>query len=152
MEIAGEALVSGGDDVEVDGAISRAFLVALSQIGFPSIQQSDGDKLITMLLHRFSPDLDVARNASCSGGSFEEESIESLEKREVTFKLMAHVFDKAKLDSKLHDKASSIARRQLQSMSAFLKVVICVAIVLRSEQGWSCGKPNETFIYHLQNF
>ncbi|XP_056844326.1 phosphatidylinositol 4-kinase alpha 1-like isoform X2 [Raphanus sativus] len=121
VEIAGEALVSGGDDVEVDGAISRAFLVALSQIGFPSIQQSDGDKLITMLLHRFSPDLDVARNASCSGGSFEEESIESLEKREVTFKLMAHVFDKAKLDSKLHDKASSIARRQLQSMSAFLK-------------------------------
>ncbi|KAG2304894.1 hypothetical protein Bca52824_033545 [Brassica carinata] len=145
VEIAGEAMVSG-NDVDMDPAISRAFLVALSRNGFPSIQQSDGDKLITMLVLRncyssvnnedFSPDLEVA---SCnqsfmnkgSGGSFsvfrqqvasfEDESIESLEKQEITFKLITHVLDKVKVDSKLYDQVSSIAKRQLQSMSTFLK-------------------------------
>ncbi|CAN6927714.1 unnamed protein product [Brassica oleracea] len=141
VEIAVEAMVSG-DDVDTDRGISRAFLVALSQNGFPSIQQSDGDMLITVLLHKFSTNsvvhneefshgLDVASNASCSGGSFsvfrqqvassEDESIESLEKQEITFKLMAHVLDKVKVDSKLYDQVNSIAKRQLQSMSAFLK-------------------------------
>ena len=137
MEITEEAI---GDDVDTDPAISRAFLVALSHNGFPSIQQSDGDELITMLLHqfstneKFSPDLEVA---SCSGGSFsvfrqqvasfEDESVESLENQEITFKLMAHVLDKVKVDSKLYDQVSSIAKRQLQSMSAFLKVIVFVA-------------------------
>ncbi|KAJ0242191.1 Phosphatidylinositol 3-/4-kinase [Hirschfeldia incana] len=129
VEIAGEAMVSC-DDVDMDSKISRAFLVALSRNGFPSIQQSDGDKLITMLLHQFSTycyssvdndkfshDLEVASNASCSGGS----SFENLEKQEVTFKLITHVLDKVKVDSKLYDHVSSVAKRQLQSISAFLK-------------------------------
>lgn len=130
MEIAGEAI---GDDVDMDPAISRAFLVALSHNGFPSIQQSDGDEMITMLLHQFSTN----ENASCSGGSFsvfrqqvdsfEDESVESLEKQEITFKLMAHVLDKVKVDSELYDQLSCIAKRQLQSMSAFLKVIVFVA-------------------------
>ncbi|KAH0920787.1 hypothetical protein HID58_020805 [Brassica napus] len=129
VEITEEAI---GDDVDVDPAISRAFLVALSHNGFPSIQQSDGDELITMLLHqfstneKFSPDLDVASKGSFSVfrqqvASFEDESVESLENQEITFKLMAHVLDKVKVDSKLYDQVSSIAKRQLQSMSAFLK-------------------------------
>ena len=135
MEITEEAI---GDDVDVDPAISRAFLVALSHNGFPSIQQSDGDELITMLLHqfstneKFSPDLDVASKGSFSVfrqqvASFEDESVESLENQEITFKLMAHVLDKVKVDSKLYDQVSSIAKRQLQSMSAFLKVIVFVA-------------------------
>ncbi|WZY96960.1 hypothetical protein YC2023_069289 [Brassica napus] len=129
VEITEEAI---GDDVDVDPAISRAFLVALSHNGFPSIQQSDGDELITMLLHqfstneKFSPDLEVASKGSFSVfrqqvASFEDESVESLENQEITFKLMAHVLDKVKVDSKLYDQLSCIAWRQLKSMSAFLK-------------------------------
>ncbi|CAH8350432.1 unnamed protein product [Eruca vesicaria subsp. sativa] len=100
-----------GDDVDMDPAISRAFLVALCKNGFPSTQQSDGDKLITVLLHQFRQQV----------ASFEDESIESLEKQEIIFKLISHVLGKVKVDSKLHDQVSSIARRKLQSMSAFLK-------------------------------
>lgn len=135
MEITEEAI---GDDVDVDPAISRAFLVALSHNGFPSIQQSDGDELITMLLHqfstneKFSPDLEVASKGSFSVfrqqvASFEDESVESLENQEITFKLMAHVLDKVKVDSKLYDQLSCIAWRQLKSMSAFLKVIVFFA-------------------------
>ncbi|KAF2593101.1 hypothetical protein F2Q70_00042724 [Brassica cretica] len=128
-----------------DAEISRAFLVALSQ-NFPPIQQSDGSKLITMLLHAsppspistncYSSSMSVVVNGESdvgqlsfgfsqgSGGSetsFYIESIESLEKQEVNFKLITHVLDNLKVDSKLHDQVSSIAKRQLQSMSAFLK-------------------------------
>lgn len=143
-----------------DPAISKAFLVALSQNFPPSIRQSDGDKLITVLLHQFAenhshPD-EVASHASSNqssmsavvnGGSlvwesdvdklnsgfsqqvvsFEHESIESLEKQEIVFRLITHILDKVKVDSKLHDQVSSIAKRQLHSMSAFLKVMLFVA-------------------------
>ncbi|KFK22742.1 hypothetical protein AALP_AAs61128U000100 [Arabis alpina] len=54
--------------------------------------------------------------------SFEDESIESLEKQEIVFKLITHVLDKVKVDFKLHDQVSSIAKRQLQSMPGFLKL------------------------------
>ncbi|CAA7048445.1 unnamed protein product [Microthlaspi erraticum] len=162
-----------------DPAISRAFLVALTQ-NFPSIRQTDGDKLIKFLLNQFaenrappespmkqlqlnspiskseelSPGLDVAKSVSVvvnegslqwktdvdqlsfgsnegSGGShlvlrdqvasFEEDSIQSLEMQEFALKLLTSVLDKVKVDDKLHDQVSSVAKRQLQSMSAFLK-------------------------------
>ncbi|CAH8301812.1 unnamed protein product [Eruca vesicaria subsp. sativa] len=130
VEIAGEVMVPG-DDVDMDPAISRAFLVALSRVGFPSVKKSDGDKLITVLLHQFRSNcysssvyneefssLSVFRQQV---SSIEDESIESLEMQEITFNLISHVLDKVKVDSKLHDQVSSIARRKLQSMSAFLK-------------------------------
>ncbi|KAK2665282.1 hypothetical protein Ddye_003856 [Dipteronia dyeriana] len=53
--------------------------------------------------------------------SYEEDSVESLEKQEIVFKLIGHVLDKVQVDAKLLDQVRSIARRQLQSMSAFLK-------------------------------
>lgn len=113
-----------------DQAISKAFLVAVSQ-NFPSIQQSDGDKLITVLLHQF----DVVNGVDeLSFGykhvftqklaSFEDESIDSLEKQEIAFKLVTNVLGKVKLDSRLQLLVRSIAKRQLQSMSVFLKVVL----------------------------
>ncbi|KAJ0229393.1 Phosphatidylinositol 4-kinase alpha 1 [Hirschfeldia incana] len=174
-----------------DPEISKAFLVALSQ-SFPSILQSDGDKLITMLLDQFvvsrehqrqqnnseeassaqgspvstsrypsgqaeesSPGSTVSSKSSSvvvnggsivwksgvdqlsfgfsegSGGSnpvfrqqvasFEDESIESLEMQEIAFRLITHILDKVKIDSKLQDQVRFIAKKQLQSMSAFLK-------------------------------
>ncbi|KAH0926247.1 hypothetical protein HID58_018503 [Brassica napus] len=169
---------------DADPSISKAFLVALSQ-NFPSILQSDGDKLITMLLDQFvvspspkehqrqqnsdetssahssaqteesSPGSTVSSMSSSvvvnggsivwksgvdqlsfgfsegSGGSnpvfrqqvasFEDESIESLEMQEIAFRLITHILDKVKIDSKLLDQVSFIAKKQLQSMSAFLK-------------------------------
>ncbi|EOA36778.1 hypothetical protein CARUB_v10008074mg [Capsella rubella] len=104
-----------------DQAISMAFLVAVSQ-NFPSIQQSDGDKLITVLLHQFSEVISVDEHVFTQKvASFEDESIESLEKQEIAFKLVTNVLGKVKLDSKLHLLVRSIAKRQLQSMSVFLK-------------------------------
>lgn len=55
--------------------------------------------------------------------SFEEETIESLEKQEVAFKLLAFILEKAQIDSKIVEKARMIAKRQLQSAPAFLRVM-----------------------------
>ncbi|KAG5391470.1 hypothetical protein IGI04_021433 [Brassica rapa subsp. trilocularis] len=182
----------GDGDGDGDPSISKAFLVALSQ-NFPSILQSDGDKLITMLLDQFvvsraplnsansetssaqsspvstnrypsgkteesspgdgstvsskSSSAVVVNGGSIvwktgvdqlsfgfsegSGGSnpvfrqqvasFEDESIESLEKQEIAFRLITHILEKVKVDSKLQDQVRFIAKRQLQSTSAFLK-------------------------------
>ncbi|WZZ64016.1 hypothetical protein YC2023_075386 [Brassica napus] len=197
-EVVIAATSCGGGDGDGDPSIAKAFLVALSQ-NFPSILQSDGDKLITMLLDQFvvsrappSPkeqqnsansDTSSAQSSPVStnrypsgkteesspgdgstvsskssssvvvnggsivwktgvdqlsfgfsegsGGSnpvfrqqvasFEDESIESLEKQEIAFRLITHILEKVKVDSKLQDQVRFIAKRQLQSMSAFLK-------------------------------
>ncbi|PQM38135.1 phosphatidylinositol 4-kinase alpha 1 [Prunus yedoensis var. nudiflora] len=54
--------------------------------------------------------------------SFEEESVENLEKQEIAFKLVAHILDKVRIDSALLEQVRFIAKRQLQSMSVFLKI------------------------------
>uniref|UniRef100_A0A2P2KQZ5 Phosphatidylinositol 4-kinase alpha 1-like n=1 Tax=Rhizophora mucronata TaxID=61149 RepID=A0A2P2KQZ5_RHIMU len=54
--------------------------------------------------------------------SFEEESVEGLEKQEIAYKLIAHVVERVKIDSKLLEQVRFIAKKQLQSLSAFLKV------------------------------
>ena len=54
--------------------------------------------------------------------SFEEESVESLEKQEIAFKLIAHILDKVQIDSRLLEQVRLIAKKQLQSLSLFLKV------------------------------
>lgn len=53
---------------------------------------------------------------------FEEESVESLEKQEVAFKLIAHILEKARIDTGLLEEVRSISKRQLQSMYVFLRV------------------------------
>ncbi|KAL3597325.1 hypothetical protein D5086_008962 [Populus alba] len=54
--------------------------------------------------------------------SFEEESVEGLEKQEIAFKLIGLVLDCARIDNKLLDQVRLIAKKQLQSLSAFLKI------------------------------
>jgi phosphatidylinositol 4-kinase len=54
--------------------------------------------------------------------SFEEESVESLEKQEIAFKLIAHILDKVQIDSRLLEQVRLIVKKQLQSLSVFLKV------------------------------
>ena len=61
--------------------------------------------------------------------SFEEEPVESLEKQEVAFKLIAHILDKVHIDTGLVEQVRLIAKRQLQSMTVFLKV-ICFLLLL----------------------
>jgi phosphatidylinositol 4-kinase len=54
--------------------------------------------------------------------SFEEETAEGLEKQEIAYKLIGHVLDCVKIDNKLLELVRFIAKKQLQSLSAFLKV------------------------------
>lgn len=54
--------------------------------------------------------------------SFEEESVESLEKQEIAFELIGHILDKVHIDPKLVEQVRLIAKKQLQSLSAFLKI------------------------------
>ncbi|KAL6963883.1 1-phosphatidylinositol 4-kinase [Sarracenia purpurea var. burkii] len=54
--------------------------------------------------------------------SFEEEQVESLEKQEIAFKLIAHILDKVHIDPTLLEQVRIIAKEQLQSMPAFLKI------------------------------
>lgn len=56
--------------------------------------------------------------------SFEEESVESLEKQEIAFKLIGHILDKVQIDPKLLEQVRNIAKEQLHSMLAFLKVKV----------------------------
>ncbi|KAL4615716.1 hypothetical protein ACB092_07G146600 [Castanea dentata] len=54
--------------------------------------------------------------------SFEEESIESLEKQEIAFKLIAHILDKVHVDTRVLEQVRLITKKQLQSLSVFLKI------------------------------
>ncbi|CAK7329726.1 unnamed protein product [Dovyalis caffra] len=54
--------------------------------------------------------------------SFEEESVEGLEKQEIAYKLIGHVLGCVRIDNKLLEQVRFIAKKQLQSLSAFLKV------------------------------
>lgn len=62
--------------------------------------------------------------------SFEEEPVESLEKQEVAFKLIAHILDKVRIDTGILEQVRLIAKRQLQSMTVFLKVISFMLLVL----------------------
>lgn len=54
--------------------------------------------------------------------AFEEEAVESLEKREMAFKLIGHIMDRVTIDAALLEQVRGIARDQLHSMVSFLKV------------------------------
>nr|GME21199.1 phosphatidylinositol 4-kinase alpha 1-like [Ipomoea batatas] len=54
--------------------------------------------------------------------AFEEEAVESLEKREMAFKLIGHIMDRVTIDAALLEQVRGIARDQLHSMVSFLKI------------------------------
>ena len=60
--------------------------------------------------------------------SFEEESVESLERQEIAFKLIAHLLEKVHIDAGLLEQVRLIAKKQVQSMSVFLKVSILLSM------------------------
>ena len=53
---------------------------------------------------------------------FEEESVEFLERQEIAFKLIAHVLEKVHVEPVLLEQVRLIGKKQIQSMSVFLKV------------------------------
>ncbi|KAL8556015.1 hypothetical protein ACS0TY_003722 [Phlomoides rotata] len=53
---------------------------------------------------------------------FEEESVENLEKQDIVFMLIGHIYSKVAIDPQLMEQVRGIARDQLQSMLAFLKI------------------------------
>lgn len=100
----------GGSRVVVDDAVSTASSRVSEMNGVSSIASNmDGE----------GP---VRRQVA----NFEEESIESVEKQEILFKLVGHILDnKVKMDHRLVEQVRLVAKRQLQSSSAFLKVQFC---------------------------
>ncbi|XP_047337579.1 phosphatidylinositol 4-kinase alpha 1-like [Impatiens glandulifera] len=54
--------------------------------------------------------------------SFEEESLEGLEKQEIAFRMITHILDKAEVETKLMEDVMKIVNEQLQLMIAFLKI------------------------------
>ncbi|XP_073045657.1 phosphatidylinositol 4-kinase alpha 1-like [Primulina eburnea] len=54
--------------------------------------------------------------------TFEEEPVESLERQQIVFELVGHVLEKVVIDSKLLEQVRGIAKQQLKSMMAFLKI------------------------------
>ncbi|KAK4284694.1 hypothetical protein QN277_001489 [Acacia crassicarpa] len=54
--------------------------------------------------------------------SFEEESVGSLEKQAIAFKLIAHILDKLQIDPGLLAQVGLVAKKQIQSMSVFLRI------------------------------
>ncbi|CAJ1973096.1 unnamed protein product [Sphenostylis stenocarpa] len=54
--------------------------------------------------------------------SFEEESVEFLERQEIAFKLIAHVLENVHIESALLEQIRLIGKKQIQSMSVFLKI------------------------------
>lgn len=54
--------------------------------------------------------------------TFEEESLESLEKEVIAFRLIGQILDKVRIDPMLLEQVRIIAKEQLHSMVAFLKV------------------------------
>lgn len=53
---------------------------------------------------------------------FEEETVESMVKQEIAFKLIAHILHVVHIDKKLLEQVRLIAKKQLQSMCVFLKI------------------------------
>ncbi|KAH6789341.1 Phosphatidylinositol 3- and 4-kinase family protein, partial [Perilla frutescens var. frutescens] len=53
---------------------------------------------------------------------FEEEPVESLEKQEIVYKLIGHIFSKVAIDPQLMEQVRGIAKVQLSSMADFLKI------------------------------
>ncbi|KAG8364319.1 hypothetical protein BUALT_Bualt19G0116400 [Buddleja alternifolia] len=67
---------------------------------------------------------DGSSDAMCNKktvASFEEESLESLDKQETAFKLIGGILDKVAADSKLMEQVRGIANDQLRSLLCFLK-------------------------------
>jgi len=115
----GAASKAAGDDATASTASSRGSVVTN---GGSHIWRSNADQLAQNL---------GLNDGGLGGGSsgqqvtsFEEESVDFLERQEIAFKVIAHVLEKVHVDPALLEQARLIGKKQIQSMSAFLKVVI----------------------------
>ncbi|KAI3803662.1 hypothetical protein L1987_31821 [Smallanthus sonchifolius] len=127
------------DDGSSDLGISRAFLSGLSE-SFPPIIPSDANKLVTRLLDSFLSACSAASSSNTSGNinvdglgtpangdnrgasSFKEESMETLEKQDIAFRLIERVIDKVQIDPNLLERIRLITKEQLRLMTSFLKI------------------------------
>ncbi|XP_024635138.1 phosphatidylinositol 4-kinase alpha 1 isoform X3 [Medicago truncatula] len=111
----GAASKAAGDDATASTASSRGSVMAN---GGSHIWRSNADQL--------AQNLGLNDGGGCSSGqqvtSFEEESVDFLERQEIAFKLIAHVLEKVHVDPALLEQARLIGKKQIQSMSAFLKI------------------------------
>lgn len=111
----GAASKAAGDDATASTASSRGSVMAN---GGSHIWRSNADQLAQNL------GLNDGGGGSCGQQvtSFEEESVDFLERQEIAFKLIAHVLEKVHVDPALLEQARLIGKKQIQSMSAFLKI------------------------------
>lgn len=116
-----------GNEGSSPGNEAASHLSSASSKGSMSTVLNGGSILGKSGMDQLTPGLSDGSGASGAlfrqqVASFEEESVESLEKQEIAFKLIAHILDKVQIDPKLLEQVRFTAKRQLQSMSAFLKV------------------------------
>ncbi|KAG9151394.1 hypothetical protein Leryth_025147, partial [Lithospermum erythrorhizon] len=134
-------VVSSAVNNNVSGDENRAFLQALAH-NFPPIIPSDANKLVSTLIDHlgipasttdtgpWKSNMDfISGNAAAltdAGAlaylrAFDEESVESLEKKVVVIKLIGCILDKVSIDTKILEQVRVIAMEHFQSMIVFLK-------------------------------
>lgn len=108
--------VSGSSSSAASNDASTASSKAMTN-GGSHIWKSSADQLAL--------NLGLNDGAASSGqqvASFEEESVSLLEKQEIAFKLIAHILEKVQIEPALLEQVRLIGKKQIQSMSVFLKV------------------------------
>lgn len=129
------------DNWRSDLVITRAFLAALSE-NCPQIIPSDANKLVSRLLDTYLGSCSTGSSSSSNssgninvdalggpsngdnkgGSSFKEESMETLEKQDIAFKLIDRILDKVQVETSLLERIRLITKEQLRLMTSFLKV------------------------------
>ncbi|KAE9609477.1 hypothetical protein Lal_00020517 [Lupinus albus] len=109
--------VSGSSSGAASNDTSAVSSKAAISNGGSHIWKSNADQLAL--------NLGLNDGATSSGqqvASFEEESVGVLEKQEIAFKLIAHILEKVQIEPVLLEQVRLIGKKQIQSMSAFLKI------------------------------
>ncbi|XP_019416850.1 PREDICTED: phosphatidylinositol 4-kinase alpha 1-like [Lupinus angustifolius] len=109
--------VSGSSSGAASNDTSTASSRAATSNGGSHIWKSNADQLAL--------NLGLNDGVTSSGqqvASFEEESVGVLEKQEIAFKLIAHILEKVQIEPALLEQVRLIGKKQIQSMSAFLKI------------------------------
>ncbi|CAM8929529.1 unnamed protein product [Rhodiola kirilowii] len=83
---------------------------------------SSSSGVIMNVVSSVSPGVNKGSKVKQQVASFEEESVESLEKLEIAYKVIGHILEIVRVEPRLLDQVGLIAKRQLQSVPAFCKI------------------------------
>ncbi|XP_057436826.1 phosphatidylinositol 4-kinase alpha 1 [Lotus japonicus] len=116
-EVSGTSSSGGAASKAADDASTASSRGSAMMNGGSHVWRSNADQLAQTLGLN-----DGGASSGQQVASFEEETVEFLERQEIAFKLIAHVLEKAPIDPALLEQLRLIGKKQIQSMSAFLKI------------------------------